>query len=171
MHAIPNVSGAERRDKAPSEATFRGAEFLSYDLTQTGGEPIVSTQDAISLYFKTRQPNGLLFYTGHEADYLNLAVRDGGLSLTMGLGNGKQEMHIKPSKTRFDDHQWHKLTVRRRIQEVEFSADTLRLNLIDLARTGSKLITVTGRLEYACTATDSADPVTFSTKDAHLVSE
>ena len=58
------------------------------------------------------------FHTGHEADYLNLAVRDGGLSLTMGLGNGKQEMHIKPSKTRFDDHQWHKLTVRRRIQEV-----------------------------------------------------
>ncbi|XP_063628176.1 neurexin 1-like [Cydia splendana] len=52
------------RDKAPSEATFRGAEFLSYDLTQTGGEPIVSTQDTISLYFKTRQPNGLLFYTG-----------------------------------------------------------------------------------------------------------
>ncbi|XP_049877630.1 neurexin-1-like [Pectinophora gossypiella] len=219
------------RDKAPSEATFRGAEFLSYDLTQTGGEPIVSTQDTISLYFKTRQPNGLLFYTGHEADYLNLAVRDGGVSLTMGLGNGKQEMHIKPARTRFDDHQWHKLTVHRRIQEitpftsfcrvsaivddvysehshvagsftmlassrahvggslnaralpgarvhtnfigclkkVEFSADTLRLNLIDLARTGSKLITVTGRLEYSCTATDSADPVTFTTRDAHLI--
>ncbi|XP_059050815.1 neurexin-1-like [Achroia grisella] len=219
------------RDKAPSEATFRGAEFLSYDLTQTGGEPIVSTQDAISLYFKTRQPNGLLFYTGHEADYLNLAVRDGGVSLTMGLGNGKQEMHIKPSKIRFDDHQWHKLTVHRRVQEitpltsfcrvsavvddvylehshvagsftmlassrahvggslnaralpgarvhnnfigclkkVEFSADTLRLNLIDLARTGSKLITVTGRLEYACTAIDSGDPVTFTTRDAHLI--
>ncbi|GBP40763.1 Neurexin-3 [Eumeta japonica] len=104
-------------NKAPSEATFRGAEFLSYDLTQTGGEPIVSAQDAISLYFKTRQPNGLLFYTGHEADYLNLAVRDGGVSLTMGLGNGKQEMHIKPARTRFDDHQWHKLTVHRRIQE------------------------------------------------------
>lgn len=51
-------------EKAPSEATFRGTEFLSYDLGQTGGEPIVSTQDAISLYFRTRQPNGLLFYTG-----------------------------------------------------------------------------------------------------------
>lgn len=51
-------------DKAPSEATFKGTEFLSYDLGQTGGEPIVSAQDAISLYFRTRQPNGLLFYTG-----------------------------------------------------------------------------------------------------------
>ncbi|XP_077296865.1 neurexin 1 isoform X2 [Arctopsyche grandis] len=219
------------KDKAPSEATFRGTEFLSYDLTQTGGEPIVSTQDAISIYFKTRQSNGLLFYTGHGQDYLNLAVRDGGVSLTMGLSNGKQEMHIKPARVRFDDHQWHRVTVHRRIQEistitsfcrvsavvddvyaehshvagqfsmlassrayvagslnprallgarvhnnfigclkkVEFSADTLRLNLIDLARTGSKLISVTGSVEYACSSGDTADPVTFTTRDSHLV--
>lgn len=58
-------------DKAPSEATFRGTEFLSYDLGQTGGEPIVSAQDAISLYFRTRQPNGLLFYTG-ECFYISI---------------------------------------------------------------------------------------------------
>lgn len=51
-------------DKAPSEAVFRGKEFLSYDLSQTGGEPIVSAQDSVTFYFKTRQPNGLLFYTG-----------------------------------------------------------------------------------------------------------
>lgn len=51
-------------EKAPSEATFRGTQFLSYDLGQTGAEPIVSAQDAITLYFRTRQPNGLLFYTG-----------------------------------------------------------------------------------------------------------
>ncbi|XP_055677367.1 neurexin-1 isoform X2 [Lutzomyia longipalpis] len=218
------------RDKAPSEATFRGTEFLSYDLGQTGGEPIVSAQDAISLFFRTRQPNGLLFYTGHGTDYLNLALRDGGVSLTMGLANGKQEMHIKPSRVRFDDHQWHKVTVHRRIQEissitsfcrlvavvddvytdhshiagkftmlsssrvyvggavnpralqgarvhnnfvgclrkVEFSADTLRLNLIDLARTGSKLIQVAGRVDYMCPAGDPQDPVTFTTRSSHL---
>lgn len=65
------------RDKAPSEATFRGTEFLSYDLGQTGGEPIVSAQDAISLYFRTRQPNGLLFYTGtiYSILYLLLDLR------------------------------------------------------------------------------------------------
>lgn len=56
--------------------------------------------------------------TGHDTDYLNLALRDGGVSLTMGLANGKQEMHIKPARVRFDDHQWHKVTVHRRIQEV-----------------------------------------------------
>ncbi|CAO1431878.1 unnamed protein product [Diamesa hyperborea] len=219
------------RDKAPSEATFRGTEFLSYDLGQTGGEPIVSAQDSVSLYFRTRQPNGLLFFTGHGTDYLNLAIRDGGVSLTMGLSNGKQEMHIKPARVRFDDHQWHRVTVHRRIQEissitsfcrlvvvvdevytdhshiagkftilssskvyvggsvnprallgarvhnnfvgclrkVEFSADTLRLNLIDLARTGSKLIQVVGRVEYNCPSGDPQDPVTFTTRDSHLV--
>lgn len=59
-----------------------------------------------------------LSLSGHGTDYLNLALRDGGVSLTMGLANGKQEMHIKPSKVRFDDHQWHKVTVHRRIQEI-----------------------------------------------------
>lgn len=61
-----------------------------------------------------------IYYTiiDHDTDYLNLALRDGGVSLTMGLANGKQEMHIKPARVRFDDHQWHKVTVHRRIQEV-----------------------------------------------------
>lgn len=61
----------------------------------------------------------LLFSSiGHGTDYLNLAIRDGGVSLTMGLSNGKQEMHIKPARVRFDDHQWHRVTVHRRIQEI-----------------------------------------------------
>lgn len=137
-------------EKAPSEATFRGTEFLSYDLGQTGGEPIVSAQDAISLYFRTRQPNGLLFFTGkisfslrvihmhahidllvgHGTDYLNLAIRDGGVSLTMGLANGKQEMHIKPARVRFDDHQWHKVTVHRRIQEISPITSFCRVRIL-----------------------------------------
>lgn len=36
----------------------------------------------------------------------------------MGLANGKQEMQIKPNKVRFDDNQWHKVSVHRKIQEV-----------------------------------------------------
>lgn len=54
--------------------------------------------------------------------------------------------------------------------QVEFSADTLRLNLIDLARTGSKFIQVAGRVAYTCPAGDPQDPVTFTTRDSHLVS-
>ncbi|XP_021923608.1 neurexin-3 isoform X5 [Zootermopsis nevadensis] len=219
------------KDKAPSEATFRGSEYLSYDLSKTGGEPIVSTQDAISLNFKTRQPSGLLFYTGDGQDYLNLALKDGGVTLTMNLGNGRLEIQIKPNRVRFDDNQWHKVTVHRKVQEisavtsfchlsavvdgvysqhsntagtfamfsssrvyvggsqnthalpgsrihsnfvgclrkVEFTADTLKLNLIDLGRTESKLITVAGHVDFMCQEVEAADPVTFTTRDSNLV--
>lgn len=54
------------------------------------------------------------------------------------------------------------------LRKVEFSADTLRLNLIDLARTGSKMIQVTGRVDYTCPAGDPQDPVTFTTRESHL---
>jgi neurexin len=59
---------------------------------------------------------------GDGTDYLNLALRDGGVVLTMNLGNGKLEMQIKPHKVRFDDNQWHKVTVHRKVQEVSFSS-------------------------------------------------
>lgn len=58
---------------------------------------------------------------------------------------------------------------RNNALQVEFSADTLRLNLIDLARTGSKLIQVAGRVAYNCPSGDPQDPVTFTTRDSHLV--
>ncbi len=48
----------------PSEATFYGGQYLSYDLSNRG-DPIVSNNDQVSFYFKTRQANGLLFYTGN----------------------------------------------------------------------------------------------------------
>lgn len=47
----------------------------------------------------------------------------------MGLANGKQEMHIKPSKVRFDDHQWHKVTVHRRIQEISSITSFCRVGI------------------------------------------
>ena len=51
-------------DNPPLEATFRGTEYVTYDLTQKSLEPILSINDQISLYFKTRKSSGLLFYTG-----------------------------------------------------------------------------------------------------------
>lgn len=53
---------------------------------------------------------------------------------------------------------------------MEFVADTLRLNLIELGRTGSKLITVVGRVDFKCPEAEPGDPVTFTTRDSHLVS-
>lgn len=53
---------------------------------------------------------------------------------------------------------------------MEFSADTLKLNLLDLGRTGSKLLTVAGNIDFMCQEVEGADPVTFTTREAHMVS-
>ena len=58
LNALPLIFS----DKAPSEASFRGTEYLTIDLSK--GNPVLSTQESISLQFKTRQPIGLLFYSG-----------------------------------------------------------------------------------------------------------
>lgn len=80
---------------------------------------IVSSSDEISLYFKSRQSNGLLFYTGDgHGDYLNLAIRDGGVTLSVKLGSGLSERTVKPARMRFDDNQWHKVLVHRKVREV-----------------------------------------------------
>lgn len=86
-------------------------------------------------YLKGTSLFTLSLFSGHGTDYLNLALRDGGVSLTMGLANGKQEMHIKPARVRFDDHQWHKVTVHRRIQEVRMCVTYSNAVLARLAQT------------------------------------
>ena len=53
-------------DDPPPEATFRGTEYITYDLQQRSLEPILSINDELSLYFKTRKSSGLLFYTGKK---------------------------------------------------------------------------------------------------------
>lgn len=58
------------------------------------------------------------FFLGDGDDFLNLFLKDGGVTLSMNLGNGKLDVQIKPNRVRFDDNQWHKLTVHRRVQEV-----------------------------------------------------
>ncbi len=61
-------------ESEPPEATFKGNEYLTYDLIQMGGEPIVSKQDEISLHFRTNRADGLLFYTGNCLMYTNICT-------------------------------------------------------------------------------------------------
>ena len=135
-------------DDHPAEATFRGGEYIAYDLQQRGVEPILSTNDEISLYFKTRKSSGLLFYTGSSKfncrrrgfihfqmmiyrnhwnsiyligngkDYMNLALKDGTIALTVALGTGKLDTAIDPDNVRFDDNVWHHVLVQRHASDV-----------------------------------------------------
>lgn len=53
---------------------------------------------------------------------------------------------------------------------MEFAADSLRLDVLELARAGNKLLSVVGRPEWMCQAVEVADPITFTTPDTFLVS-
>ncbi|XP_076443088.1 neurexin 1-like isoform X2 [Babylonia areolata] len=110
-------------EKVPSDATFFGAQYLSYNLSSRG-EVLNSNQDQVSLHFRTKQPDGLLFYTGNRKDYLNLAIKNGVLVLTINLGSGSYEKIVPKNRTpRLDDNRWHHVVVKRESREISVEVD------------------------------------------------
>uniref|UniRef100_A0A8D0CZS9 Neurexin 3b n=1 Tax=Sander lucioperca TaxID=283035 RepID=A0A8D0CZS9_SANLU len=95
-------------------ATFRGSEYFCYDLSQN---PIQSSSDEITLSFKTWQRNGLLLHTGKSADYVNLALKDGAVSLVINLGSGAFEAIVEPVNGKFNDNAWHDIKVTRNLRQ------------------------------------------------------
>lgn len=96
-------------------ATFRGSEYFCYDLSQN---PIQSSSDEITLSFKTWQRNGLILHTGKSADYVNLALKDGAVSLVINLGSGAFEAIVEPVSGKFNDNVWHDVKVTRNLRQV-----------------------------------------------------
>ncbi|XP_032803922.1 neurexin-1-like isoform X33 [Petromyzon marinus] len=103
-----------------SMATFKGAEYLCYDLANN---PIQSSSDEITLSFKTLQRNGLILHTGKAADYVNLALKDGAVSLVINLGSGAFEALVEPVTGKFNDNNWHDVKVTRNLRQVTISVD------------------------------------------------
>ncbi|XP_018583061.1 neurexin 3a isoform X13 [Scleropages formosus] len=101
-------------------ATFRGSEYFCYDLSQN---PIQSSSDEITLSFKTWQRNGLILHTGKSADYVNLALKDGAVSLVINLGSGAFEAIVEPVDGKFNDNAWHDVKVTRNLRQVTISVD------------------------------------------------
>ncbi|XP_028250666.1 neurexin 3a isoform X6 [Parambassis ranga] len=101
-------------------ATFRGSEYFCYDLSQN---PIQSSSDEITLSFKTWQRNGLILHTGKSADYVNLALKDGAVSLVINLGSGAFEAIVEPVNGKFNDNTWHDVKVTRNLRQVTISVD------------------------------------------------
>ncbi|KAL4134816.1 hypothetical protein QTP88_006525 [Uroleucon formosanum] len=100
-------------DKVMAEASFTGGEFLKYAFDgNTEGDSFV-------LHFKTKKPAGLLYHMGDGAsNYLNVGIVTGGITVTMRVGTGSLDMFIKPNRIRFDDNQWHKISVTRKVQGI-----------------------------------------------------
>ncbi|XP_034944806.1 neurexin-3 isoform X2 [Chelonus insularis] len=104
------------KDKLPAEAAFKGTEYLKFIIDKA--QPILSHDELISFYFKSRQHNGFLFYSDDNENYLIVTLKDGGIAVSMVLMNGRLDLQIKPAKIRFDDNQWHKISIQRRVQEI-----------------------------------------------------
>ncbi|XP_055018502.1 neurexin-1a isoform X15 [Boleophthalmus pectinirostris] len=94
--------------------TFKGSEFFCYDLSLN---PIQSSSDEITLSFKTLQRNGLMLHTGKSADYVNLALKNGAVSLVINLGSGAFEALVEPVAGKFNDNDWHDVKVTRNLRQ------------------------------------------------------
>uniref|UniRef100_A0AAZ3RQ00 Neurexin 1a n=1 Tax=Oncorhynchus tshawytscha TaxID=74940 RepID=A0AAZ3RQ00_ONCTS len=95
-------------------ATFKGSEYFCYDLSPS---PIQSSSDEITLSFKTLQRNGLMLHTGKSADYVNLALKNGAVSLVINLGSGAFEALVEPVNGKFNDNAWHDVKVTRNLRQ------------------------------------------------------
>ncbi|XP_069392580.1 neurexin 3a isoform X6 [Paralichthys olivaceus] len=122
MPGLAHMMAEQAKSKAREEnvATFRGSEYFCYDLSQN---PIQSSSDEITLSFKTWQRNGLILHTGKSADYVNLALKDGAVSLVINLGSGAFEAIVEPVHGKFNDNSWHDVKVTRNLRQVTISVD------------------------------------------------
>ncbi|XP_035277676.1 neurexin-3a-like isoform X4 [Anguilla anguilla] len=113
---VPGFSHMMMAEQVREEnvATFRGSEYFCYDLSQN---PIQSSSDEITLSFKTWQRNGLILHTGKSADYVNLALKDGAVSLVINLGSGAFEAIVEPVNGKFNDNAWHDVKVTRNLRQ------------------------------------------------------
>ncbi|XP_019746635.1 neurexin 3b isoform X8 [Hippocampus comes] len=121
VHRAPGLAHLKAEQaREENVATFRGSEYFCYDLSQN---PIQSSSDEITLSFKTWQRNGLLLHTGKSADYVNLALKDGAVSLVINLGSGAFEAIVEPVNGKFNDNAWHDIKVTRNLRQVTISVD------------------------------------------------
>ncbi|XP_056126158.1 neurexin-1a isoform X11 [Rhinichthys klamathensis goyatoka] len=95
-------------------ATFKGSEYFCYDLSLN---PVQSSSEEITLSFKTLQRNGLLLHTGKSADYVNLALINGAVSLVINLGSGAFEALVEQVNGKFNDNEWHDVKVTRNLRQ------------------------------------------------------
>uniref|UniRef100_A0A4W6FHP8 Neurexin 1b n=1 Tax=Lates calcarifer TaxID=8187 RepID=A0A4W6FHP8_LATCA len=120
LNFIPLIPNNRLLTREEYVATFKGSEYFCYDLSPN---PIQSSSDEITLSFKTLQRNGLMLHTGKSADYVNLALKNGAVSLVINLGSGAFEALVEPVNGKFNDNAWHDVKVTRNLRQVTISVD------------------------------------------------
>ncbi|KAM9847864.1 neurexin-1a-like isoform 4-T4 [Aulostomus maculatus] len=64
-----------------------------------------------------------MLHTGKSADYVNLALKNGAVSLVINLGSGAFEALVEPVNGKFNDNDWHDVKVTRNLRQVTISVD------------------------------------------------
>ncbi|PKU29884.1 hypothetical protein llap_19812 [Limosa lapponica baueri] len=64
-----------------------------------------------------------MLHTGKSADYVNLALKNGAVSLVINLGSGAFEALVEPVNGKFNDNAWHDVKVTRNLRQVTISVD------------------------------------------------
>ena len=59
-----------------------------------------------------------MLHTGKSADYVNLALKNGAVSLVINLGSGAFEALVEPVNGKFNDNAWHDVKVTRNLRQV-----------------------------------------------------
>ena len=54
--------------------------------------------------------------------------------------------------------------------QVEFTADSVHLPLLRLAKEGNSFMKAVGAIEYKCAPTKQIEPIAFTSRDSYLVS-
>ncbi|XP_075738837.1 agrin isoform X4 [Rhipicephalus microplus] len=94
---------------------FRGTSFLHFrhgsrepgvDEEPLGGAP----ENEVEIRFRSREPRGLLLWTGGRGDHMALALDQGRLLVSYDLGARRQELW---SESRIDDGHWHTARLQR----------------------------------------------------------
>ncbi|KAM3863049.1 neurexin-1a-like [Diretmus argenteus] len=58
-----------------------------------------------------------MLHTGKSADYVNLALKNGAVSLVINLGSGAFEALVEPVNGKFNDNDWHDVKVTRNLRQ------------------------------------------------------
>ena len=69
-----------------------------------------------------------MLHTGKSADYVNLALKNGAVSLVINLGSGAFEALVEPVNGKFNDNDWHDVKVTRNLRQVTVQRMMQRLS-------------------------------------------
>ncbi|KAH9364526.1 hypothetical protein HPB48_020953 [Haemaphysalis longicornis] len=85
--------------------SFKGTSFLHFRHGSSG-----APENEVEVRFRSREPRGLILWTGGRGDHMALALDQGRLLVSFDLGARRQELW---SESRLDDGRWHSARLQR----------------------------------------------------------